>query len=79
MVADQKDDQKVFLAKQRELLMNTKDLSKHAIHADVTDLEESLERGENRTKKILSHLVTSSFSRKTVHFTCSVLLSIGTT
>lgn len=45
MTADQKDDQKVFQQKQRELLMSTRDLSQHSIHADVADLEESLQRG----------------------------------
>ena len=45
MTADQKDDQKVFQQKQRDLLMSTKDLAKHSIHPDVADLEESLERG----------------------------------
>jgi hypothetical protein len=45
MSADQKDDQRVFQQKQRDLLMATKDLSKHSIHPDVVDLEESLERG----------------------------------
>lgn len=46
MAADQKDDQRVFQAKQRELLMGVKDLSKHAILADAGDLEDQLERGE---------------------------------
>ena len=45
MTADQKDDQRVFQQKQRDLLMSTKDLAKHSIHPDVADLEESLERG----------------------------------
>lgn len=45
MAADQKDDQRVFQAKQRELLMAVKDLSKHAILADAGDLEDQLERG----------------------------------
>lgn len=47
MAADQKDDQRVFQAKQRELLMAVKDLSKHAILADAGDLEDQLERGNN--------------------------------
>lgn len=46
MAADQKDDQRVFQAKQRELLMGVKDLSKHAILADAGDLEDQLERGD---------------------------------
>lgn len=46
MAADQKDDQRIFQAKQRELLMAVKDLSKHAILADAGDLEDQLERGK---------------------------------
>ena len=45
MTQDQKEDQKAFQIKQRELLMGSKDLSQHVINADINDLEESLEKG----------------------------------
>jgi hypothetical protein len=62
MTADQKDDQRVFQQKQRDLLMATKDLSKHSIHPDVADLEESLERG---TYVLLDVLCGSQLLRNT--------------
>jgi hypothetical protein len=46
MSQDQNEDQRVFQQKQRELLMGSKDLSKHSIQADGNDLEESLQRGK---------------------------------
>ena len=56
MTQDQKDDQKAFQVKQRELLMASKDLSQHAIAADTTHLEESLQRGIKKLKTVPSSI-----------------------
>ena len=56
MTQDQKDDQKAFQVKQRELMMASKDLSQHAITADTTHLEESLQRGIKKLKTVPSSI-----------------------
>ena len=71
MAADQKDDQRVFQAKQRELLMAVKDLSKHAILADAGELEDQLERGSIALTSIafpsLYFAIASSLSQSVIY------------
>jgi hypothetical protein len=60
MSQDQNEDQRVFQQKQRELLMGTKDLTKHSIQADSNDLEQSLQRG--KTDDVYFNTITNAYS-----------------